>query len=545
MKKGQIRFQQFLIIGCLLFNFSLRPLFAKEPIVLTSPITDEVGILNSHQLIKLQSVISEIENKTSAQVFLYIIQSLEGESLESYSLQVAEISKIGQKGKDNGVLVLLSVGDRKVRLEVGYGLEETLTDVLCNRIIRNIMIPEFKKGDLAGGVLLGFSAIESILLEKSQSNPNLQTDYPNGIGSAFSTDNTLRNIGIAIAVIVVALIVYFLLFEGKKYKQKIWLEVLYGGVVFLGLLCFLPDAVFYFFCFGLIALNLYLLYGIWEWFSYPLAILSLFFWIPFLRYTFHAEWIVLFWVFGIIDSILLVIKLALDEVLIEKFGKLAKKWGLSPSELFVHILAFFSFGFTLDSLLRHENFFYILYYQGLILFSLYGITISIFEKYAIRYGTAFLIWLFLVAGFFFFWPMKQGADNTIDFESLIFSFQWFVYLVLGFVLAKTIQVKSRKIRSLKYGLISFVWTFGFSIERILGITETFSISIFFVFYFIILLLHFFYTVWEESDGSSYSSSSSSSSYSSSSSSYRSSASSSSSSGGGGGSFGGGGSSGSW
>lgn len=548
MKQEKNRVFPFLSICLFLISFHLTPLFAKEPKILTTPITDEVGVLNSEQVTNLQTIIMGMEQKTSAQVFLYIIQSLEGETIESYSLKVAELSQIGQKGKDNGVLVLLSVGDRKVRIEVGYGLEETLTDVLCNRIIRNIMIPEFKNGDLARGVLLGFSAIESVLLGASETNPNLQTDYPEGIGHAFSTDNTVRNLGIATGVIVVSLIGFFVMTDGKKYKRKLWLEVLYGGVVLIGLIYFLPDAMFYLFCLGIVCLNLYLLYGIWEWFSYPLAILSLAFWIPFLQITFHAESIVLLWVFGIIGSILLVIKLALDEVLKERFGELAKQMGLSASELFFHILAFVSFWFSLQSFLNNEGLFYILYYQGIILFTLYGFSISVFQKHAIRYAMAFVVWLCLVGGIAFSLPKGQELSPPIDLETVFVTFSWFVCLVLGFVLAKTIQVNSWNTRSLKYGLISLVWTFGFSIERILGQTVSFSFFgwVFLLSYFIILVLHFFYTVWEECDGSSYSSysssSRSSSSYSSSSSSYSSSSRSSS---GGGGSFGGGGSSGSW
>ncbi|TGM28960.1 TPM domain-containing protein [Leptospira levettii] len=541
---------QFLFTIYLVHLICLTPVFAKETKILTSPITDEVGILSSSQVTHLQSVISDIESKTGAQVFLYIIESLEGENLESYSLQVAEQSKIGQKGKDNGVLVLLSVGDRKVRIEVGYGLEETLTDVLCNRIIRNIMIPEFKKGDIPNGILLGYDAITLILFGDADSNPNLQTNYPDGIGTAFSNDNTVTNIGISIVVLVVSGIGYFLLTDGKKFKRKIWLDVLYGGVVVAGLVYFLPDAVFYFFCFGIVALNLYLLYGLSEWFSYPLAIFSLLFWIPFLHFSFHAEWIVLFWVIGIIGGILLFIKLALDEVLIQSYKNFAKQLGFSASGLFFHSIAVLSFWYSIQSILNQERLFTILYYQGLILFTIYGFSISVFQKHALRYGIAFLLWLSVVAGIFFFWPTGGNTSPQIDFSNVFNSFQWFFCLVLGYVLAKSIQVKSWKTRVLKYGFISLVWTFGFSIEGILGFKDSFnfSISTFIFSYFVLLLLHFFYTIWEDSDGSSYSSysssSSSSSSYTSSSSSYRSS-SSSSSSGGGGGSFGGGGSSGSW
>jgi uncharacterized protein len=87
------------------------------------------------------------------------VPSLEGESLEEYSLKVAETWKLGQKGKDNGLLLLVSSGDRKVRIEVGRGLEGDLTDLTCGLIIRHEIVPRFRDGDYDAGVKAGVVSI--------------------------------------------------------------------------------------------------------------------------------------------------------------------------------------------------------------------------------------------------------------------------------------------------------------------------------------------------------------------------------------------------
>src|SRR5206468_11044657 len=99
------------------------------------------------------------EMKTSNQVAVLILPSLEGEPLESFSHRVGTTWKLGQKGTDNGVLLLLALRERKVRIEVGYGLEGTLTDLRSAHIIRNDIVPRFRAGDLPGGIAAGVHAI--------------------------------------------------------------------------------------------------------------------------------------------------------------------------------------------------------------------------------------------------------------------------------------------------------------------------------------------------------------------------------------------------
>jgi uncharacterized protein len=107
----------------------------------------------------LNATLHRHEQETSNQVVVHTIPSLGGETIEGYGLRLATQLQAGQKGRDNGVLLLVARDDRKVRIEVGYGLEGALPDVLCARIIREEIVPRFKQGDMDGGVAGGVDRI--------------------------------------------------------------------------------------------------------------------------------------------------------------------------------------------------------------------------------------------------------------------------------------------------------------------------------------------------------------------------------------------------
>ncbi|WP_244310329.1 TPM domain-containing protein [Leptospira noumeaensis] len=138
-------------------------IFAKEIPVLERRVTWDAGTIPEKEAEIWEKILEEHEKQTSNQVAILVVRSLEGEILEEYSLKVAEHWRLGQKNKDNGVLILLSIEDRKVRIEVGYGLEGILTDAYCNRVIRNTMIPYFKSGEYVEGISAGLKEILSTL----------------------------------------------------------------------------------------------------------------------------------------------------------------------------------------------------------------------------------------------------------------------------------------------------------------------------------------------------------------------------------------------
>ena len=137
----------------------LAPAHALDIPALKGRVVDLAHVLPASTVGSLSVRMADHETGTSNQVAVLILPSLAGEPLEEFSHRVATAWKLGQKGTDNGVLLLVALQERKVRIEVGYGLEGALTDVLAARIIRNEIVPRFRAGDFPGGVTVGVDAI--------------------------------------------------------------------------------------------------------------------------------------------------------------------------------------------------------------------------------------------------------------------------------------------------------------------------------------------------------------------------------------------------
>lgn len=120
-------------------------------------VVDLAGIINDDVEMKLNGYLQELEQKTTAQVIVLTINSLEGRSLEDFSLETAEKWKLGQKGKDNGVLFLVALKDRKYRFEIGYGLESILPDSFMGSIGREYL--DFREGNYSTGIFLAARAV--------------------------------------------------------------------------------------------------------------------------------------------------------------------------------------------------------------------------------------------------------------------------------------------------------------------------------------------------------------------------------------------------
>ena len=126
---------------------------------LTGRVVDNAELLSAGARSRITEVLQAHEQRTTNQVAVLTVRSLEGQSVEEFATKVFESWKLGQKGKDNGVLVVVAPTERRMRIEVGYGLEGTLTDVAASRIIRNAMTPKFKANDYDGGVEGGVRAV--------------------------------------------------------------------------------------------------------------------------------------------------------------------------------------------------------------------------------------------------------------------------------------------------------------------------------------------------------------------------------------------------
>jgi len=122
-------------------------------------VTDLAGLLSPSKKAQLETELSSYQAKTTHQIVVLTLPSLEGEVLEDVAIRTAEKWKPGQKGRDNGVLILIAAQEQEVRIEVGYGLESYLTDLTAGRVIRNIMVPHFRAQQPAIAIQAGVSAI--------------------------------------------------------------------------------------------------------------------------------------------------------------------------------------------------------------------------------------------------------------------------------------------------------------------------------------------------------------------------------------------------
>ncbi|SEA56497.1 uncharacterized protein SAMN05660420_02480 [Desulfuromusa kysingii] len=148
-------------IFCLLFILLLTcsAAFALNIPAPTGYVNDKAALLEQTTKLKLEEFLRNFEQSDSTQITVLTIPTLDGEVLEEYSIKVFENWKIGQKGKDNGALLLIAKEERKIRIEVGYGLEGRLTDLLAGRIIDNEIAPKFKQRDFDGGIVAGVIGI--------------------------------------------------------------------------------------------------------------------------------------------------------------------------------------------------------------------------------------------------------------------------------------------------------------------------------------------------------------------------------------------------
>ena len=122
---------------------------------------DSAGALSSDARDRLERSLAAFERSTGHQIVVHVTPSLEGLPIEDYSMEVAEAWKVGHKGLDNGVIVTVAPAERKVRIEVGYGLEGVIPDAVAARIVREAMLPAFRGGDLDAGVLAGVALIQA------------------------------------------------------------------------------------------------------------------------------------------------------------------------------------------------------------------------------------------------------------------------------------------------------------------------------------------------------------------------------------------------
>jgi len=199
-----------LLLACvLLLGLCVATFAADEFPALTGRVTDQANVIPAQARDAIETKLKDLETKSGIQLVVATVSTLNGDEIEPYANQLFRTWKLGEKDKNNGVLLLVAPNQRKVRIEVGYGLEGTLTDALSKVIITNAMVPYLKKGDYGGAVTRGVDDIITVLTTDSsewQKKPELRADKQT------QTDE----ISPLIALLIFGVIVFFILRSSNR-----------------------------------------------------------------------------------------------------------------------------------------------------------------------------------------------------------------------------------------------------------------------------------------------------------------------------------------
>jgi uncharacterized protein len=198
------------------FLFSVGIFAQPEIPLLKNWANDFSGTISNSELQALNSKLKVYEDSTSNQLVFLMIVTLNDYPIEYYAFEVAEKNKIGTKENDNGVLLVVAKDDRKLRIEVGYGLEGALPDALASSIIRNVIVPHFKKDNYYAGVNEGINAIIKAIAGEYTADPEDNSD--DKPASMFTT-----------LLMIIFFIIFFLLRGGRRRRGIVFFPGSFGG----------------------------------------------------------------------------------------------------------------------------------------------------------------------------------------------------------------------------------------------------------------------------------------------------------------------------
>jgi len=212
-------FRQIVLAGTLFFSLFIATAWAVQPIPdLRRRVTDLTNTLSSTQQNEIENVLISFEKTKGSQIVVLIVPTVRPEAIEEYAIRVADQWKIGRKGVDDGVLLLVAKDDRELRIEVGRGLEGVLPDATSKRVIDEFIVPKFKSGNFYGGIQEGIAKIMSLV----QGEP-LPSPVSRSIEKSLS--GRLVKGPIAIVLVVVALSLQVVAFKfgrvGKSFLSAL------------------------------------------------------------------------------------------------------------------------------------------------------------------------------------------------------------------------------------------------------------------------------------------------------------------------------------
>ena len=227
------KIRTFLTLVAIALVAMAMPAYAQSFPELSGRVVDQADLLDPEQEAELTQKLAGLEAQSNRQFVVATINSLEGYDIETYGYQLGRTWAIGQDGdgeseKDNGIILLVAPNDRKVRIEVGYGLEGIMTDALSSVIIQNDILPRFRDGDMAGGIIAGADRILMQLALPEDEAARIAQEVE------LSSDSGDReNIGLVIfwgfILVVFVIIPMFSNRKGKRYRGGSGPVVIWGG----------------------------------------------------------------------------------------------------------------------------------------------------------------------------------------------------------------------------------------------------------------------------------------------------------------------------
>lgn len=206
------------------FFFFISLSFAQiEVPILTGPVVDQAQIIGRNSEIKLENQIKNIYKMSGPQLQVLTVESLQGEAIEEFSIRVAENWKIGRKDSGNGVILIISKNDRKVRIEVGDGAEGVITDFKAHKMIRDYLVPSFKKGAYSEGILLTVEAIAK------EFNVTGSSDYRKKLAHHVRVKKRFSNKSSLFIPVLIFMSIFFRIFS-KILGRNRFSRGLFGGV---------------------------------------------------------------------------------------------------------------------------------------------------------------------------------------------------------------------------------------------------------------------------------------------------------------------------
>jgi uncharacterized protein len=168
-------------LALLLGALAIRAEVAVPP--LTARVTDLTGTLSGEAITRIEAKLVNLEARRGSQVAVLIVPTTQPEEIEQFGIRVEDAWKLGRKGVDDGAYLIVAKNDRRVRIEVGYGLEGALPDAIANRIITETITPHFKLGDYDGGVEAGIDQIISVVNGEPLPEPDRKWEHHGGLGN--------------------------------------------------------------------------------------------------------------------------------------------------------------------------------------------------------------------------------------------------------------------------------------------------------------------------------------------------------------------------